>query len=186
MEKAEARTFGRKAAPEDSKVALECSQQVCRRIFQTESFRSAHRVGIYWALKWEIDLRPLWLLAPEKCLFPKTLPNFSLAFYSVDSLEKFQPRGNLMEPIAPPDHPETQWQSHDLILVPGLCFDAYGGRVGSGQGYYDRFLAKNPLAQPWGVCFSSQKTKKRLVQDKTDVRMCCVVTELEIANCERT
>ena len=28
----------------------------------------------------------------------------------------------------------------DLVLVPGLCFDRHGHRVGYGKGFYDRFL----------------------------------------------
>jgi len=30
----------------------------------------------------------------------------------------------------------------DLVLVPLLCFDEFGNRVGYGKGYYDRFLAR--------------------------------------------
>ncbi len=29
----------------------------------------------------------------------------------------------------------------DLVVVPGLGFDAYGNRLGRGRGFYDRFLA---------------------------------------------
>lgn len=31
---------------------------------------------------------------------------------------------------------------HDVVVVPLLCFDARGYRVGYGKGYYDRFLAE--------------------------------------------
>jgi 5-formyltetrahydrofolate cyclo-ligase len=30
----------------------------------------------------------------------------------------------------------------DMVLVPGVCFDRLGHRVGYGKGFYDRFLAK--------------------------------------------
>ena len=45
--------------------------------------------------------------------------------------------------IEEPGHSELV-ESHriDLVLVPGLCFDRTGHRVGYGKGFYDRLLAK--------------------------------------------
>jgi 5-formyltetrahydrofolate cyclo-ligase len=42
----------------------------------------------------------------------------------------------------PPDGKEIEPNEIDLVLVPLLCFDARGYRVGYGKGFYDKFLAK--------------------------------------------
>jgi len=35
--------------------------------------------------------------------------------------------------------------SIDIAIVPGIALDEKGGRVGTGQGYYDRFIPKLPI-----------------------------------------
>lgn len=43
------------------------------------------------------------------------------------------------------------------VLVPGLAFDANGGRLGRGAGFYDRYLATLPQdCVTIGVCFACQ------------------------------
>ena len=47
----------------------------------------------------------------------------------------------------------------DVMLVPGMAFDACGNRLGRGKGYYDRFLSSLSTPRPklLGVCFDFQK-----------------------------
>jgi 5-formyltetrahydrofolate cyclo-ligase len=57
---------------------------------------------------------------------------------------KFAPETELVKnawEISEPAHAETiETEKIDLVLVPLLCFDRKGFRVGYGKGFYDRFL----------------------------------------------
>lgn len=45
----------------------------------------------------------------------------------------------------------------DLVIVPGIAFDAKGNRLGRGKGCYDRFLARLPQDTPTiGLAFDFQ------------------------------
>ncbi len=61
-----------------------------------------------------------------------------------------QPRADLL-PLAP--------DALDVVLVPGVAFDAAGGRLGRGGGFYDRFLTllrDRPSVTIAGICFDEQ------------------------------
>lgn len=53
----------------------------------------------------------------------------------------------------------TRYDAIDLIIVPGVAFDAHGHRLGRGRGYYDKLLALPQLHQAYklGLCFDFQK-----------------------------
>lgn len=38
--------------------------------------------------------------------------------------------------------PEIEASEVELVLLPGLCFDRQGGRIGWGKGYYDQLLSR--------------------------------------------
>lgn len=61
------------------------------------------------------------------------------------------------------------------ILVPGLAFDAHGGRLGHGRGHFDRLLAQSG-ALLVGLC-SENRMVAAVPMEAHDVRMDVVVTE---------
>jgi len=64
-----------------------------------------------------------------------------------------------------------------VVLVPGVAFDAGGGRLGRGGGYYDRLLSRPGLkARRVGVCFDAQ-VLERVPVDGHDRRVDELVTE---------
>lgn len=74
---------------------------------------------------------------------------------------------HIMEPIG---KPFTDYESIDLVVVPGMGFDTRGNRLGRGKGYYDRFLARIPYIYKIGICFPFQKMPG-IPADENDVVM---------------
>lgn len=76
------------------------------------------------------------------------------------------------EPAA--DCPEVPLNRLDLVLVPGVAFDPRGGRLGRGQGYYDRLLA-DVRGTKCGVAFDEQIVDAVPV-GPLDIRLNCILT----------
>ena len=77
--------------------------------------------------------------------------------------------------------PAAHWPLADpeIFLVPLLCFDARGYRLGYGGGFYDRTLAKHRAARAVtaiGIAFARQEVPV-VPHDDKDQRLDMVVTE---------
>lgn len=63
----------------------------------------------------------------------------------------------------------------DLVLVPAMCYDEQGYRLGFGGGYYDRWLA-DYRGYTVGLC-REKLLCKALEVEEHDQKVCAVVTE---------
>lgn len=68
------------------------------------------------------------------------------------------------------------YDSIDLVIVPGLAFDSNGNRLGRGKAYYDKLLPKLH-AYKIALCFSFQFVQNVPV-DVLDVKVDEIITEL--------
>lgn len=96
---------------------------------------------------------------------------------AIDSFDDLAPgEYGILAPRA--DRPLTA--PPDVVIVPGLAFTAAGDRLGSGAGFYDRFLAEQSAARAGlhavGLCFDLQIVPT-LPREPHDVAMRAVVTE---------
>ncbi len=75
---------------------------------------------------------------------------------------------------------EVEPEALDLVMVPGVGFDRNGGRMGNGQGYYDRLLERvRPDCPLIAICYESQLFDEILVGPH-DVFMDKVITEKDV------
>jgi 5-formyltetrahydrofolate cyclo-ligase len=76
----------------------------------------------------------------------------------------------------PPSAPHTNLNDIDVVLVPGLCFDNTGTRLGYGKGYYDRLLPTLQHAAIVGVV-PEAFIVERLPREPFDVPMGYLASE---------
>ena len=148
MTKQERRTECRRlraSIPIEGKKKLD--ELICGRIARSAELERADTVLLYFPIKSEIDLRPL----ASYCLkMGKTvgLPVTDTAageirFYPLRRGERMH-TGAFGIPEPSTDSAPIKPTRRTLCILPGLCFDRLGNRLGYGKGYYDRFLATFP------------------------------------------
>ena len=116
------------------------SRAVCDHVATYATSRRIRRIGAFWPLGSELDLRPLVAGHPDWIfLFPRVSSTEPPRLvWGPEPLEP-GPWG-LMEPaFAQALLPPVQ-----LLLVPGLAFDEAGYRLGYGKGFYDALMDRLP------------------------------------------
>lgn len=133
-------------------------------------------VALYAAMPEEVDLLPLVAWDPDRrWVFPRVCGE-DLVFHEVRDCDRdlIPGRMGIREPS--PSLPQVAAGEVDVFLCPGLAFDAGGGRLGRGRGYYDRTLAAaRPGALKVGVCLPCQRVADTFPQAH-DVAMDVVIS----------
>ena len=151
----------------------EQSALIIAQLEQMSAFQEAKTVLLYYPIHHEVDLRPLLTKyeGQKTFLFPVT-HRHSMEVRPYDG-EDMMRKGRMGVP-----EPQTEtYTGHiDWILVPGVVFDNHCHRIGRGGGYYDKYLAKHPLAKKIGVCYSFQLKTHDIPHLWNDHKMDRVIT----------
>jgi 5-formyltetrahydrofolate cyclo-ligase len=174
----------RLAALADSAVEAK-ARQIEKRLFEFANFLEANVVLLYINSASEVNSRDI----IKSCFdYNKIviLPAFDIDTYEmklmkIDNLEtdlKLGPRG-IYEPN------ETRCnvvpiECIDIAIIPGTAFDEKGGRIGSGEGYYDRLIPKLSITtRKVALAFENQITQQ-IQMESHDKHVDIIITEKRI------
>ena len=136
------------------------SKQACQHLIETEEYQKSSVVMIFLPLPHEIDTTGVILDAWQKgktVVVPKvSRQQRHMIPVEITSLETgfSEERGGFKNPTTGVPMPVEEI---DLVLAPGMGFDAKGNRLGRAGGYYDRFFKSEGLqAAKCGFCFNLQ------------------------------
>ncbi len=156
------------------------SRSLCKRLVAALPPTPGTMCVFYPMTGSEADIRELFpaLLERGWTLFFPRFEGSGFAFRKAPTIDALVPgKYGLMEPTA--DEEKLTIADVDIALLPGLAFDAAGGRIGRGNGGYDTWLrelrAKNPGAKAWGIALDCQMVAV-VPREAHDLAMDLVVT----------
>ena len=157
------------------------SDGIQQKIIGMDEFAKANTVAAYHSIGSEVRTSKILnevLRMNKRLALPKVVNETTMVFAQVKDLNNDLEVGayKIMEPK---DHCE-QIEKIDLVLVPGIAWDMQGHRIGYGQGYYDRYLAK-PQTVSIGLAYDFQLFEE-VQHGKNDFRVNMVVTDKRITH----
>ena len=142
-------------------------------------FAAADKVFAYVSLPHEVSTDALLraCLSSGKTLgLPVCVPETrQMIFYRLDSPDELQ-SGAYRIPVPPQSADRVLTaDGSTLVIVPMFAFDGGGYRLGAGGGYYDRWLAANPVSAI-GICYENGRTET-LPRGQYDCALRYLITE---------
>ena len=151
------------------------SDAIQRRLCSQDWWAAAFQVGIYRSTPAEPSterlLKDLLDRGAQVAVPVQKGKSYGWGWVDFSTVWKTKAHG-ILEPAASTPASAAELRA---ILVPGLAFDAKGGRLGHGKGHFDRLLESTD-ALLIGLCFENHLVET-VPMESHDVRMDAVVTE---------
>lgn len=167
----------RENCPDHIKKLLD--QKLSQRFWSIEEYRQCERLFVFVSSPIEVDTNEIIRRAfddGKQVAVPKCADKRGkMEFYFIKSLNQLskgaygimEPDDNICEQVLD--------LSEGLCIVPGICFDMFGYRIGFGKGYYDRFLERFGGITV-GLCYS-KCTEHELPRGAHDKAVDILITE---------
>ena len=147
-------------------LTIQKSAKIVSKILNSDEFKKAKNIAIYYPINGEIDLLGLLTVQDKEFYFPRT-NNLDLEFVKYNKAcdlidgtfgEKV-PQGEAINP-----------DILDIVYLPALLANKNNFRLGYGKGYYDRFLAKNAVHALKVIVVANELISDDFIQDEFDYK----------------
>lgn len=171
----------RNAMTEDDILAK--SHDIMDSIVSAYDFLQAKHVLVYASYGSEVNTTGIIayaFLLKKKVYCPRVLGDGEMEFYEIHSLDDLKPGyKGIPEPTVENTNPFVQIEGEKaIVLMPGVCFDEAGHRIGYGKGFYDNYLSKKDAMIKMALAYENQITEG-IPSDDRDVSYDFLVTELQ-------
>ncbi len=183
MDKKEFRYLYRKIRNSVSKAEQKCfSENIFSLLINSDVFKSAETILVYVSVGSEVDTSNIieYSLNNNKKVAVPVCNDKEMFFYEITSSADL-----CIGKFGIPSVDITQSRKienfkNSLCIVPALCFDVNGFRVGYGGGYYDRFLSVCNVIT-LGLCYERCLCSK-IPADEFDIPVDYILTENKLRN----
>ena len=158
------------------------SQAVAERLESLPAWSLARTVALHASMGAEVETAEVArraLSAGKRIAWPRLAASgAAMEFAECAAIDLVTSPTRSLEP--PRSAPPLSLDAIDLVVVPGVAFDARGGRLGRGRGHYDATLARLPRGTfRVGLAFESQLVAA-VPSEPHDERLDAVVTEARV------
>ena len=148
------------------------SSILLNKLVQTNEYKKASNVMIYYPLKNEVNLLPLLRDNTKKFYLPRISGKYLECCSYKEGDELSDSVFHTKEPVCK----SCDKTNIDLVIVPALACDKNKCRLGYGGGFYDRFLEDYSGIKI--VCIPQELVVSDIKAEAHDVKMDLVITEL--------
>ena len=161
------------------------TQRIEKRLFEFANFLEANIVLLYINSNCEVNS----LEIIKRCLnykkiviLPAFVPTkYEMKLMKIDNLDTDLTLGprNLLEPDSNQCN-TVPIECIDIAIIPGVAFDEKGGRIGSGDGYYDRLIPNLPITTRKVALTFEDQIVPQIQMEAHDRHVDIIITEKRI------
>ena len=148
------------------------TETILKKLKKLDIFKQSNNIMVFYPLKNELNLLPL-LVEKKNFSFPVIQDNEIIPYKNNGQF--YIGKYNIKEPQ---NSKIQNMEDLDLVIVPALCVDLNGNRIGYGKGYYDRFIKKlNRNKVKILVGIPDDLVVEKIENDEFDEKVDFIITE---------